>query len=135
MLAGLKSEIAYVRGLLRVVKATKPVTAVPTKTIGDHLDEWVNRSGDRPALANEAESLTYRQLGARTNAYARWAISEGFGNGDCLALMMPNRPEYLAIWFGLARVGIAGRTWALAHYGPAATARRLLDLAGIPAWR
>ena len=107
MLAGLKSEIAYVRGLLRVVKATKPVTAVPTKTIGDHLDEWVNRSGDRPALANEAESLTYRQLGARTNAYARWAISQGLGKGDCVALMMPNRPEYLAIWLGLARVGIA----------------------------
>jgi len=35
----------------------------------------------------------------------------------------------------IGRVGAAGRRWALAHYGPAATARRLLDLVGIPAWR
>jgi fatty-acyl-CoA synthase len=107
MLAALKSEIAYLRGLLRVVKATKPVTAVATKTLGDHLDEWVGRSGDNPALANETESLTYRQLGARSNAYARWAVSQGLGKGDAVALIMPNRPEYLAIWFGLARVGVA----------------------------
>jgi fatty-acyl-CoA synthase len=107
MLAVLKNELAYLRGLLRVVKATKPVTAVDTKTIGDHLDEWVARSGDAPALANETESLTYRQLGARSNAYARWALLRGLGKGDAVALMMPNRPEYLAIWFGLARIGVA----------------------------
>jgi len=107
MLAALKSEIAYLRGLLRVVKATKPVTEVATKTLGDHLDEWVARSGDSPALSNETESLTYRQLGARSNAYARWAISQGLGKGDAVALMMPNRPEYLAIWFGLAGIGVA----------------------------
>ncbi len=35
----------------------------------------------------------------------------------------------------LARVGAAGRTWAEEHYGPAATARRLLDLVRLPAWR
>jgi glycosyltransferase involved in cell wall biosynthesis len=28
----------------------------------------------------------------------------------------------------VARVGAAGRAWALTHYGPTAIARRLLDL-------
>ena len=31
----------------------------------------------------------------------------------------------------LARVGAGGRAWALTHYGPPATARRVLELAGI----
>jgi hypothetical protein len=33
----------------------------------------------------------------------------------------------------VARIGAAGRAWALTHYGPAATAQRLLDFAGITA--
>ena len=53
------------------------------------------------------ESLTYRQLDARANRYARWALAQGLGKGDAICLMMPNRPEYVAIWIGFARVGVA----------------------------
>jgi fatty-acyl-CoA synthase len=107
MLAGLKSEFAYVSGLLRIVKATRSITANPARTLGDHLDAWVARSGDKLALWSATERLSYRELAAHSNAYARWALAQGLAKGDTVALMMPNRPEYLAIWLGLARVGVA----------------------------
>src|SRR6185437_15672570 len=75
-------------------------------TLGDHLAAWAAQNGDRPALASERESYSYRALDARANAYARWAQARGLDKGDTVALMMPNRPEYVAIWFGLVRAGI-----------------------------
>ena len=38
--------------------------------------------------------------------YARWALDQGLAKGETVCLMMPNRPEYLAIWLGLTRVGV-----------------------------
>jgi fatty-acyl-CoA synthase len=107
MLARLKSEFAYARGLLSGVARTRAVGTEPTKTIGDYFEEWALRHGDRPALASERESFSYRELDARANRWARWARSQGLGKGDVVALMMMNRPEYLAIWLGFARGGIA----------------------------
>jgi len=48
--------------------------------------------------------------------------------GDAIA-RLHDEPEIVA------RVGAAGRAWARDTYGPTATAQRLLDLVGIPAWR
>ena len=63
--------------------------------------------GDRRALLSETETLTYRQLDARASRYARWARAQGLGKGDAVCLMMANRPEYVAIWLGMARAGVA----------------------------
>ena len=107
MLARLKSEFAYARGLLAGVSKTRGVSAAPTRTVGDYFEDWTRRHGDRPALANDVEALSYRQLDARANRYARWVRSKGLGKGDVIALMMMNRPEYLAVWLGFARAGVA----------------------------
>src|SRR5262249_9108831 len=37
--------------------------------------------------------------------YARWALRESIQKGDVVCLLMPNRPEYMAIWLGITRVG------------------------------
>ena len=106
MISRLRSELAYAAGLLRVVRATRIATKRPDQTLGDHLAEWAGQNGDRPALASERESYSYRALDERANSYARWAQARGLKKGDAVALLMPNRPEYVAIWFGLVRAGI-----------------------------
>ena len=69
------------------------------------VDELAERYGDAPALLSDRESFSYRELAARANRYARWALAQGIGKGDTVCLLMPNRPEYLAIWLGITRVG------------------------------
>ena len=106
MISRLRSELAYAAGLLRVVRATRIATKRANRTLGDHLAEWASQHGDRRALADDRESYSYRALDARANAYARWAAARGLRKGDTVALLMPNRPEYVAIWFGLVRAGL-----------------------------
>ena len=106
MLSRLRSDFAYAAGLLRVVRATRIATKRPDRTLGDHLSEWAAQHGDRPALSNEREAYSYAKLDARANSYARWARARGLAKGDTVALLMPNRPEYVAIWFGLVRAGL-----------------------------
>jgi fatty-acyl-CoA synthase len=106
MISRLRSELAYAAGLLRVVRATGIATKRPDHTLGDYLAEWAAQNGGRPALANDRESYSYRALDARANVYARWAAAWGLKKGDVVALLMPNRPEYVAIWFGLVRAGV-----------------------------
>ena len=63
------------------------------------------RAGEEPALIGTNESLSYAELSAQANRYARWALDEGFAAGDVVALNLVNRPEYVAIWLGLTQVG------------------------------
>ncbi len=51
------------------------------------------------------EILTYGALFARINQYARWALAAGVGKGDTVCLIMPSRPDYVAAWLGISRVG------------------------------
>jgi fatty-acyl-CoA synthase len=100
-----RSEYAYLTGVLRTLAKVTPVARNPQRTFPDVAEALAERHGDRPALVSERESLSYRQYNARANRYARWAKSHGIEKGDCVALMMPNRPEYLAVWLGIARAG------------------------------
>ncbi len=107
MLARLRSEIAYASGLLRGLRRITRVLKAPRVTIGDYLERWAKDHGDRPALIGQDKSFTYRELDQRANRYARWALARGLAKGDVVCLMMRNRPEYVAIWMGFARVGVA----------------------------
>ncbi|MGA2793741.1 MAG: long-chain-acyl-CoA synthetase, partial [Roseiarcus sp.] len=102
----IKSEMAYFNGVRRALARTIPVGKNPRRTYCDLADELAVRYGDRVALISDRETFSYRQWNARANRYARWASSQGLAKGDVVALLMPNRPEYLSIWLGLARAGV-----------------------------
>ncbi len=105
LVATLRTEIAYLRGSLRALKRTKVIAANPTTTIRDLSESLAERYAGRVALVSERESLTYRDWNARANRYARWFASIGLQKGDVIALLMPNRPEYMCVWLGIAKAG------------------------------
>ncbi len=63
------------------------------------------RFGDAPALLSVRERWSFAQLAQRANRTARWALAQHIGKGDVVALLMPNRPDYLATWLGITAVG------------------------------
>ncbi len=101
----LSSELAYVRGALRALRRTTPIAKHPNHTVRELFEELAARHADRLALFSDHESLTYRELNGRANRYARWARNQGCGKDDVIALLMPNRPEYLCVWLGVAKAG------------------------------
>jgi fatty-acyl-CoA synthase len=100
-----QSEWTFLRGLLRTLRRTTPIARNRDHTLRDLVEELAAKYGDRIALQSDTEQLTYRELNARSNRYARWARDRGVGKGDVVALLMPNRPDYLAVWFGFAKIG------------------------------
>ena len=105
MLERLKSEFAYLSGALRILRRLKPIAESKKRTFRDTLEDLAATHGDNIALLNERQTLTYSQLNRRANQYARWAMANGIGKGDVVALMMHNQPEYLAVWMGVIRAG------------------------------
>ncbi len=93
------------RRWLAALEMTSGVSGDPFKTFPRTVDELAERHGDAAALLSDAECLTFRSLSGRSNRYSRWALDHGLERGDAVCLLMPNRPEYVAIWVGLSRVG------------------------------
>ncbi len=77
----------------------------PGRIFPDVIGKLAARHGDRPALLSRHETLSFAGLAERSNLYARWGLARGIRPGDRVALLMPNRPDYLAAWIGLTRVG------------------------------
>ena len=90
---------------LRALEATGRIDNDRTRVLPTVIGELAKVFGDAPALVSANECLTYRQLGERANQYARWALGQSLAKGEVVCLLMPNRPEYLAIWLGITRVG------------------------------
>lgn len=49
---------------------------------------------------------SFRELQERCNAVAHWALAQGWAEGDVVALYMESHPTVVALWLGLATVGV-----------------------------
>jgi fatty-acyl-CoA synthase len=90
---------------LKAIGLTSGIDADPRRLFADIVEDWATKQPDRPALISETESFSYRVLAERINRYARWALSAGVKPGDRVCLIMPARPDYVAAWLGISRVG------------------------------
>src|SRR5438132_11677586 len=99
------SNPSVVKAWLRALEMTKPIADCPARILPDMIDDLAQTCGTAPALLSDRECLTFRALSERSNRYARWALAAGLGKGDAVCLLMPNRPEFMAIWLGLTRAG------------------------------
>jgi fatty-acyl-CoA synthase len=90
---------------VRALEKTAPIAQNPTQTLPLLIDSLGEQFGDAPALLSPGKVLTYRALAERSRRYASWAHRQGLSSGDVVCLMMPNCPEYLAIWLGITRIG------------------------------
>jgi fatty-acyl-CoA synthase len=90
---------------LKAIELTSRIEAEPSRLFADVVEEWAARQPDRPALVSDVQTLSYRALAERINRYARWALSAGLKRGDTVCLIMPTRPDYVAAWLGIGKVG------------------------------
>jgi fatty-acyl-CoA synthase len=82
--------------LKRWVRALDGVKKSAHLTLPGLIEELALTHGDRIALTDGTDVLTYHHLALRMNRYARWAIKRQIV-GKTVALLMPNCAEYVAI--------------------------------------
>jgi len=106
LLTRIGREVDFITGLQRTLKASEGVGADSHISVGDDVERTVDRYPDNLAFRFEGRSLTYREFDTVANSVAHWAIAQGLKKGDAVALFMTNRPEFVAIWVGLAKIGV-----------------------------
>ncbi|SEH00991.1 long-chain acyl-CoA synthetase [Nonomuraea solani] len=98
----------------------------PELTVGELLTTAARLHGDRTAVIDGPERLTFTQLHARAVAFAHAARDAGVRDGDAVLLHLPNSVWFLAGYYGAL---LAGATVVLADPRQPAPALRaqLLD--------
>ncbi|RSS19581.1 (2,3-dihydroxybenzoyl)adenylate synthase [Streptomyces sp. WAC08401] len=74
-------------------------------TFGARLRAGAARHGERVALVDGDRRWTYAQLDAEADRVAGGLRGLGVGRGDRVVVQLPNRAEFLLVWFGLQRLG------------------------------
>ena len=81
------------------------MSAPRSHTLGALLDELAASRPAAEAVVFRGERLTYAGLRDRVDAIARAFLTFGVTRGDRVALLLPNRPEWLVTAFAAARLG------------------------------
>ena len=99
------SSNSPLKAWVRALEMTAPIARNPSVTFPVLIESLTDKFGAGLALISDRERLTYRALAERANRYSRWALAAGLATGDVVCLLMPNCPEYMAIWLGITRIG------------------------------
>ncbi|MDP2625608.1 MAG: AMP-binding protein [Candidatus Rokubacteria bacterium] len=76
-----------------------------SRTLGALLDEMAAARPRAEAVVFRGERLTYAVLKARADELARALLAVGVSKGDRVAVLLPNRPEWLVAAFAASKVG------------------------------
>ena len=107
LFTAIKRELFYTRELAGLLGQLKWITPESERLTADVLEDSVDAHGERAAFfTDKGEMVTYAAFDAYANRVANWAIAQDIKPGDTVALYMANRWEYVAIWFGLSKVGV-----------------------------
>ncbi|XP_077479541.1 long-chain fatty acid transport protein 6 [Stigmatopora argus] len=73
-------------------------------TVLDRFIEQARHFPDKPFLIYEGSIHTYEDIERRSNRLANVFLRK-VSKGDCVALLMNNEPDFVCVWFGLAKLG------------------------------
>ena len=74
--------------------------------IGKMLADRANLLGRKEGFVSNGERLTFRELNSRANATAHFLLDKGFKPGDKIAIVCKNNEDFIAIFFGAAKIGV-----------------------------
>ena len=73
--------------------------------LGELIDDRAERNGDKVFLRFKDQEFSYDEIRRYANRCANAFKNLGIGKGDKVSIMLPNCPEFLFVWFGLAKIG------------------------------
>lgn len=75
------------------------------KTIGDFFQRQADKTPDKTFLYFQDREFSFAEMDRRASCVARELKERGIRKGDHVALFLPNCPEFLELWFGIAKLG------------------------------
>ncbi|CAL1568194.1 unnamed protein product [Knipowitschia caucasica] len=76
------------------------------RTVLDKFIHQAQRIPNKPFVIFEGKAFTYRDVEQRSNKIAHILLQNtNLRKGDCVAVLMNNEPDFLCVWFALAKIG------------------------------
>lgn len=75
------------------------------RVLGELLSDRVERNAKKVFLRFKEEQITYDELDRFSNRCANAFLDLGISKGDKVSIMLPNCPDFIYVWFGLAKIG------------------------------
>ena len=104
--SAIRREAFHIATIVRTLWLLRLVKPNATRSIVDIVEAQARKCPGNVAIYCLDHAMTYAQMDVRANRYAHWALSAGLGRGDCIALLMENRPDYICAWLGMFKVGL-----------------------------
>lgn len=79
--------------------------SAPEGTLDTIFQHHLKKRPDTTMLIQDGHQITYREFDRMSDQMATWLAGRGIGSGDRVAVWLVNRVEWLALLFGLARLG------------------------------
>ncbi len=105
-LANAKRELTFLIRIIRTLRRMRGVKPNGTVTAADVIEKFAGTTPDQIAILFEDKIYSYAAFDRAANRYAHWGLSLGLRQGDVVALLMENRPEFLFAWAGMAKLGV-----------------------------
>lgn len=86
-------------------------------TVGELIEEKAKKNKDKTYIYFEDDKISYKELNEISNRAANGFLKLGVKPGENVLIMLPNSPEFLYVWFGLAKIGAAEVTVNNANKG------------------
>ena len=102
----IKRDAIFAKRIFGILRMTKDIVPDSAVTVADEIEASVDRSPNSVAFVFEGHSTTYSSLDMRANQIAQWALNQGYQSGDTIALILENCPDYVAVWYGLSKIGV-----------------------------
>lgn len=90
-----------------IFESPNPDVEVPAMGVTDYVLRRAERFGAQPALieGDSGETLTYLQLEEQVHQTAAGLCNRGLRKGDVVAVWMPNSPDFVTVFHGVALAG------------------------------
>ncbi|HPJ34464.1 MAG TPA: long-chain-acyl-CoA synthetase [Spirochaetota bacterium] len=97
-----KRLYSFIEGFLGFLKLKNKSNV----SAGSIIEEQALKYNNKPLILFEDREISYSEFNETANRYAHFFLKRGFIKGDTVALLMDNRPEFLIIHAGLAKIGV-----------------------------
>ncbi|XP_058825807.1 long-chain fatty acid transport protein 4 isoform X2 [Topomyia yanbarensis] len=96
-----KALTRYIK-LLRLVRKYSRQNS----SIAEIFAEYVAKQPDKACFIFEGKEWTFREVSDYSNRVANVFHTHGYKHGDVVGLLLENRPEFVATWLGLSKLGV-----------------------------
>ena len=75
------------------------------RVLTDIIEDKARQFTDHVVFQFRDDPITLEEFNTRINQAAKGFLELGVKHGDKVAIMLPNNPEFLYVWFGLNKIG------------------------------